>query len=325
MLTEEEIKLYDRQIRLWGVDAQKRMRETKILLIGFKAIHSEVCKNLVLAGIYSITILEWEKVTWKDLGAHIFLEEKHIGKNRGSASLKNISLLNPLVSINCDECTIESKDENYFKQFNVICVTNCTLDILLKIDNICRKYNIFFFISESFGSFSYFFEDLNIYKFSKKILQNNQKCSNNLSSIIYKEEIITFPSLNDVISVKWKLIPKAPKLFFGILCLYQYQKIYHSFPHSNNQNDLNNFLQISKELFIEQQLDVNFLNETFLKNICQNASCEISPVCSIIGGILGQEIIKIISANDEPINQFFFYNSIDSKQLGIQFNLPINK
>lgn len=33
-----------------------RMRETKILLIGFKAIHSEVCKNLVLAGIYSITV-----------------------------------------------------------------------------------------------------------------------------------------------------------------------------------------------------------------------------------------------------------------------------
>lgn len=33
-ITAEEAKLYDRQIRLWGVDAQKNLRSANVLVIG---------------------------------------------------------------------------------------------------------------------------------------------------------------------------------------------------------------------------------------------------------------------------------------------------
>lgn len=58
-----------------------RLREAKILLIGLKALNAEVCKNIVLAGVNSVTILDHETATEEDLGAHIFLEESDIGKN----------------------------------------------------------------------------------------------------------------------------------------------------------------------------------------------------------------------------------------------------
>jgi molybdopterin/thiamine biosynthesis adenylyltransferase len=57
------------------------MRDTKVLLIGMKSLHAEVCKNLVLAGVQSVTLLDQENVTWEDLGAHIFLSEEDVGKN----------------------------------------------------------------------------------------------------------------------------------------------------------------------------------------------------------------------------------------------------
>jgi ubiquitin-like 1-activating enzyme E1 A len=57
------------------------MRDTKILLIGFKSLSAEVCKNLVLAGVQSVTILESETVTYPDLGAHIFLTAEAVGQN----------------------------------------------------------------------------------------------------------------------------------------------------------------------------------------------------------------------------------------------------
>jgi len=52
--TSDEIALYDRQIRLWGMQAQERLRNANILLVNIKALGNEIAKNLVLAGIGSI-------------------------------------------------------------------------------------------------------------------------------------------------------------------------------------------------------------------------------------------------------------------------------
>src|SRR4051812_7224863 len=80
-ISEEEAAIYDRQIRLWGLDAQKRMRNARVLLSSLGGILTEVCKNLVLAGVGSITIYDDAAVTPRDLGAQFFLEESDVGKN----------------------------------------------------------------------------------------------------------------------------------------------------------------------------------------------------------------------------------------------------
>ncbi len=56
-LSEKEAKLYDRQIRLWGVDVQKNMSKSRILVSGFTGLSVEVCKNLVLSGIGAVTLI----------------------------------------------------------------------------------------------------------------------------------------------------------------------------------------------------------------------------------------------------------------------------
>lgn len=78
-------------------NCSSRMRAAKILLIGFKGLNAEVCKNIVLAGTYkeidafwlcntgvnSVTLLEWEPVSFADLGANFFLSFEDVGKNVG--------------------------------------------------------------------------------------------------------------------------------------------------------------------------------------------------------------------------------------------------
>ena len=124
------------------------MRNTKVLLIGFKGLNSEVCKNLVLAGVHSVTILEHENAKYSDLSAHLFLSEKDVGKNvlnrihfnniskRGEASVERISNLNPLVEIHADRDELIKKDTNYFKNFNVICASNCSIQSLVNLIHI---------------------------------------------------------------------------------------------------------------------------------------------------------------------------------------------
>lgn len=101
-VASDEIALYDRQIRLWGVKAQERLviycpllrfmslqadvwffrlRTANILLITLKALANEVAKNLVLAGIGSLTISDDQFVTEDDVCSQFFVSEEHVGMN----------------------------------------------------------------------------------------------------------------------------------------------------------------------------------------------------------------------------------------------------
>jgi len=48
---------------------------------------------------------------------------------------------------------------------------------------------------------------------------------------------------------------------------------------------------------------------------------QLSPVCAIIGSIIGQEAIKSISQNDPPLKNLFLYSALDTT--GIVCELPI--
>src|SRR5271170_6991069 len=80
-LSADEIALYDRQLRLWGIEAQNRMRKANVLLITMKALGNEVAKNLVLAGIGSLTVVDPDVVSEEDLASQFFVTEEDIGKN----------------------------------------------------------------------------------------------------------------------------------------------------------------------------------------------------------------------------------------------------
>ncbi|KAF9918126.1 SUMO-activating enzyme subunit 1 [Linnemannia zychae] len=124
-ITEDEAALYDRQIRLWGLEAQHRMRNASILIAGMRALSNEVCKNIILAGVGSITILEHESVTEEDLGAQFLLRHDDIGHNRGEAAAEKARHLNPRVKVIVDQEDISQKPDSFFTQFNVVCLTGC--------------------------------------------------------------------------------------------------------------------------------------------------------------------------------------------------------
>lgn len=55
-LSADQAQLYDRGIRLWGMDAQQRMGASTVLVLGMSEAGAEVCKNVVLAGIARLVV-----------------------------------------------------------------------------------------------------------------------------------------------------------------------------------------------------------------------------------------------------------------------------
>lgn len=69
---------YDRQLRLWGSQGQRRLAESTILLLGASTAGVEALKNLVLPGCGHFTVVDDKLVTERDLGNNFFCSPEYL-------------------------------------------------------------------------------------------------------------------------------------------------------------------------------------------------------------------------------------------------------
>ncbi|NXW96585.1 SAE1 enzyme, partial [Larus smithsonianus] len=179
-ISEEEAAQYDRQIRLWGLEAQKRLRASRVLLVGMKGLGAEVAKNLILAGVKGLTMLDHQQVSREDTRAQFLIPGGSLGRNRAEASLERAQNLNPMVDVKADPENVENKSEEFFTQFDAVCLTCCSRDVMVKINQICHKNSIKFFTGDVFGYHGYMFADLGEHEFVEKFMDSWEKAGGNI-------------------------------------------------------------------------------------------------------------------------------------------------
>ncbi|UVC54209.1 e1 ubiquitin-activating enzyme [Theileria orientalis] len=129
-LTTTDSLVYDRQIRLWGIEAQKKIMNSQVLFLGKNGIQEECMKNLLLAGM-NVTLINEHLVSEQDVKFSFFLKPEDVGKqhsvtlcNRMSSltlNEKRISGLNSKFLV--DDNGYKFYDTELLKSFNVICVS----------------------------------------------------------------------------------------------------------------------------------------------------------------------------------------------------------
>jgi ubiquitin-like 1-activating enzyme E1 A len=302
-LGAREAEVYDRQIRLWGIEAQKRIQNTRVLIGGFRALNAEVAKNLILSGI-TATIQDHENVSAVDVGGQFFLEAKDIGKNRAAASLARVQELNPLVTVDCETEPLESKDEEYFKGFSVVIVSDCPLSLQIKIDKICRANKISFYAADTFGFNGIVFADLGQEFTYRMAAKADKPASDPITT--------SFKSLEEAVSIQWSTLKDR---FGPVSRIYVASQLLHAFaaengPFANVQTEENiaKFVAFKTKKLVEQGMPADYMDDAFAGHTAACARAELAPVCAILGGMIGQEVVKAVSGTDEPINNFFFWD-----------------
>jgi ubiquitin-activating enzyme E1 len=96
-------ELYNRQLYVYGHEAQQKMSASNILLVGLNGLGVEVAKNIILAGVKGVTICDSVATSWNDLASHFYLNESHIGVPRAHACVDALKELNPYVNVNLYE------------------------------------------------------------------------------------------------------------------------------------------------------------------------------------------------------------------------------
>jgi len=149
--------LYSRQLYVLGAEAMKRMMGSTVLIVGLNGLGVEVAKNVVLAGVKSVTIHDDAPVQIADLGAQFFLREEDIGKPRASVTAPRLAELNNYVPVDVHAGTITPELVTTYG-IVVIC-GGVPMDECVKINAACRTSGVRFILAETYGVFGYAFCD----------------------------------------------------------------------------------------------------------------------------------------------------------------------
>ncbi|KAI4206082.1 MAG: hypothetical protein LQ348_001082 [Seirophora lacunosa] len=358
-ISADEIALYDRQIRLWGVRAQEkyaaaprtpepagqshvltasRLRSANLLLVGMRALANEIAKNLMLAGIGSLTILDHHLVTEDDLGSQFFISELHVGMNRAAAAASQVRALNPRVALSVDMENILLKPPEFYSMFDMIIATDLDLAPLATINAACRFVNKPFYAAGSHGMYGFIFADLITHDFviereksnlptalkaetmTRSIIATNAKEENGKQvEMVTKREIYspinlanTSPLQAEQLSSRRRKLQVSP-LLTCLRALWEFQALRQQSLPTHSHPDLELFTKLATEKHKELQLPPETLRSEFLRSFLQNVGSEIAPVTAFLGGQVAQDVINVLGQREQPIQNFLLFDSEDSK------------
>ncbi|KAK9356439.1 hypothetical protein V1505DRAFT_369969 [Lipomyces doorenjongii] len=148
--------LYSRQLYVLGEEAMKRLNTSNILIVGLKGLGVEIAKNVTLAGVKSITLWDPAPTKIEDLSSQFFLREEDIGVSRAVATAPRLAELNQYVKVSVLESPLDAPT---ISQFQVVVLTETSLETQMQINEFTHKYNISFISADVRGLFGVIFND----------------------------------------------------------------------------------------------------------------------------------------------------------------------
>lgn len=318
--------------------AQAKIQNAHVLIITMRALANEVAKNLALAGVASLSILDGANVTEADLGAQFFLSEDDLGKNRAEAASVALRRLNPRVPVYVDSEGVKSKPASYFAAYDVVIATDLDPDSYNLINTATRINGRPFYGAGTHGMYGFIFSDLiehdyvieramgNVASEPKQEtrtrsivdVKSRKEGDKTIESVSKRELYSTWFLASDLAGLpeeykgsKRRLRSVSPALSC-LRALWEFMQIQGRLP--GNRDDLKMFTQIATQKHKALHLPGETLKPEFLRSFLQNLGSEIAPVTAILGGQLAQDVINVLGQTQQPIQNMVIFdgNTMDA-------------
>ncbi|MEW5304751.1 MAG: hypothetical protein WDW36_007342 [Sanguina aurantia] len=361
--------LHSRQLAVYGREVMKRMAASSVLLIGLNGLGVEIAKNVILAGVRSVTLHDTQAVTLYDLSAQFYLTEDDAGKNRAEACKARLQELNTAVAVSASAAELS---EAFLKQFQVVVVSgSLSAAEVLRLDGLCHASSIGFIRARTHGVFASVFTDfgkgfkvvdvdgedphtgiderlefqdgeLVVFSEVDGMTELNAKpvriksCKAHsflleLDTSTYKPytgkgivtqvkegKVLDFKPMAEAISSPGEFLlsdfakmERSALLHVGYQALDAFEAETGSMPRPAHIADAERVLALARQIN-DANTDKADIDEGVLRKLAHNAGSEISPMCAMFGGFVGQEVVKAVSGKFHPLFQWFHFDSIES-------------
>lgn len=353
------------------------MRSSSVLLVGARGLSGEIGKNLVLAGIGSLTLLDGSTVTISDLAASFLFRESDLGRNRALASVEQLAVLNPNVRVEADSRTPEEvieREPRFFAQFRAVCVVGQSLAVQTRINELLREHGAAvlaavadapasaatpvsavvgsaeaaaiaaapsaivpaYFSAECLGLFAFFFEDLQRHSYTETrrardadtgketdeehVISGTAVYARTARQVLEEQALASLPKAFG----RKRQEKSAALVWIAVRVLLQWREQQMQLaaaaaaatgsvsvaplPPLSDPAALASLLLVRDAAAAREKLDPeSLLPRAVLLEVGRGLGGELAHVCAVVGGILGQEILKVLSGKDAPLANTFVY------------------
>ena len=285
------------------------MAESKVLYIHVSGLSSEILKNLVLAGIRAVLCDGRPFAETAEHTPTVFINrEDRSNKKLKTATVaevwkEKVEEINPLLG-ECEthNTAVADLTEEFLAQFRiVICSRLSSLQDAVRISQIVTAAGHQFYMADCFGLNGAAALDLgaaHTYRpeQGKKLLDVEQ-----LKTHVPLETMLMKVPLQDATNRFHKAAP--PDVWIQYRCLLEFVDQKGTWPTKATADDFVTTIQTWIAETSPALLDNHaVLTKESLQQLAAIATAEVAPVCSVLGGVLGNEIIKAISGKGAPAN-----------------------
>src|SRR5690349_3299721 len=110
--SKEELSRYDRHIIIpeFGIEAQKKLKAARVLVIGSGGLGSPVLLYLAAAGVGTIGIVDFDRVDDSNLQRQVLFGVNEVGFPKVEAAGRRLKALNPHIQIDIYDLQLNSSN-----------------------------------------------------------------------------------------------------------------------------------------------------------------------------------------------------------------------
>ena len=306
------------------------MSNARVLYINLTGVTCEIMKNLVLAGVAAVVCddrpypeavrempcsffhaQDMEKAALSSSTSNTDTSEPETKKAKttpttvASAIQSKVEELNPLLSgrNSIEERPLSSLPDDYFTQFDAIVASRLTVDEAKRISSSLQKVEEgkLFIVTDTFG-----FDGCAHLDFGKNHTYRRELGKDKLSDLMNIKPYISIADMLDVelsgVKGRWdKVVPQTLVL----------QRLLMDYWGKSRDGQKHDFVEFAKGWLSTNNLPADSVSSDLeqLAGIAEHP--EVSPVSAVLGGLLGNEVIKGLTGKGEPANNVLLFNGVD--------------
>lgn len=305
-LTDEQAAIYDRQIRVWGADVQKRLTSAKVLLMGCTPLAAEVAKNFVLAGVGQLTVVDDSSAAAAALTFLSSPEIIHKGSTAATMYAAGLQELNPMVAVHAASGSASAlPPADLVKDQQLVLAFGLHAGLQSRLNSLCRDHGVQFMAARSHGGCAVAFLDL---------LQHQLKMPERSEEAKGDDfRTLQYQPLHEAAQAPWSALSKHDSRRLNPLlpawAVMSAFEIEHNRPA--NTEDFAALEQEGQRRQGEAAGKHALWSSAALKELLAPAR-EVPAVDAILGGFLGNDVVRALSHSGVPTHNVLCFSMQDN-------------
>lgn len=109
----------------------------------------------------------------------------------------------------------------------------------------------------------------------------------------------------------WAKFDRPQQLHVGFQALHAFAEQHGRLPRPQNEEEALVVIGAAQAFIKQEKLDIE-LDEKILRELSYQAQGDLSPMAAFFGGLAAQEVLKAVSGKFHPINQWLYFDSLES-------------